>query len=287
MEMRGQGGQNGAGGADGQGAYREPIFDVAQLAHDGAPIRALRTFLGTMASPWTGWLLLRSLETLKMRMTASMKNARYVADFLRDHPRVRKVHYLGHLESDHPLYEVYRRQCTAPGSLIAFEVEDGEAGAFRFLNSLRLVKLAVSLGGTESLAEHPCSMTHADVPAEAKERFGITAGLVPITSSNPRPVKALIVGPCPLAQARMKAVSIVSIWAARSAMMAGLIQERGWDARWGRSKGKGRRGVNPRRRSGSASPTRRPACTGSSHCIPIAGAIARLCSAVWQGAGAE
>ncbi len=143
-----------------------------------APVRALRTFLGTMASPWTGWLLLRSLETLKMRMTASMKNARYVADFLRDHPRVRKVHYLGHLEPDHPLYEVYRRQCTAPGSLIAFEVEGGEAGAFRFLNRLRLVKLAVSLGGTESLAEHPCSMTHADVPAEEKERFGITAGLV-------------------------------------------------------------------------------------------------------------
>lgn len=143
-----------------------------------APVRALRTFFGTMAGPWTGWLLLRSLETLKMRMTASMKNARYVADFLRDHPRVRQVHYLGHLEPGHPMYEVYRRQCVAPGSLIAFEVDDGEAGAFRFLNGLRLVKLAVSLGGTESLAEHPSTMTHADVPAEAKERFGITPGLV-------------------------------------------------------------------------------------------------------------
>jgi methionine-gamma-lyase len=131
-----------------------------------------------MAGPWTGWLLLRSLETLKMRMTASMKNARYVADFLRDHPRVRKVHYLGHLEPEHPMYEVYRRQCAAPGSLIAFEVDGGEAGAFRFLNALSLVKLAVSLGGTESLAEHPASMTHADVSAEAKERYGISAGLV-------------------------------------------------------------------------------------------------------------
>jgi methionine-gamma-lyase len=143
-----------------------------------APVRALRTFLGTMAGPWTGWLLLRSLETLKMRMTASMKNARYVADFLRDHPRVRVVHYLGHLEPGHPMYELYRRQCTAPGSLIAFEVEGGEAGAFRFLNGLTLVKLAVSLGGTESLAEHPFSMTHADVPAEAKLRLGVTEGLV-------------------------------------------------------------------------------------------------------------
>lgn len=143
-----------------------------------APVRGLRTFLGTMAGPWTGWLLLRSLETLKMRMTASMKNARYVADFLRDHPRVRAVHYLGHLESDHRMYATYRRQCTAPGSLIAFEVDDGEPGAFRFLNALSLVKLAVSLGGTESLAEHPYSMTHADVPAEIKERLGVSAGLV-------------------------------------------------------------------------------------------------------------
>jgi methionine-gamma-lyase len=143
-----------------------------------APVRGLRTFLGTMAGPWTGWLLLRSLETLKMRMTASMKNARYVADFLRDHPRVRQVHYLGHLEPDNPMHAVYRRQCSAPGSLIAFEVEGGEAGAFRFLNALTLVKLAVSLGGTESLAEHPHSMTHADVPAAEKERMGVTPGLV-------------------------------------------------------------------------------------------------------------
>ncbi len=143
-----------------------------------APVRGLRTFLGTMAGPWTGWLLLRSLETLKMRMTASMKNARYVADALRDHPRVRRVHYLGHMEETDPMYPVYRRQCTAPGSLIAFEVDGGEPGAFRFLNALQLVRLAVSLGGTESLAEHPFSMTHADVPAEDKLRLGVTPGLV-------------------------------------------------------------------------------------------------------------
>jgi methionine-gamma-lyase len=161
------------------GGHSDLIAGACLGSHEAlAPVRALRTFLGTMASPWTGWLLLRSLETLKMRMTASMKNARYVADFLRDHPRVRRVHYLGHLEPEHPMYEVYRRQCVAPGSLIAFEVDGGEAGAFRFLNALSLVKLAVSLGGTESLAEHPYSMTHADVPAEAKERLGVTAGLV-------------------------------------------------------------------------------------------------------------
>ena len=143
-----------------------------------APVRALRTFMGTMAGPWTGWLLLRSLETLKMRMTAQMKNARYVADFLNDHPKIRGVHYLGLLGEDDPMFGVYRNQCVAPGSLISFDVEGGEPAAFRFLNALQLIKLAVSLGGTESLAEHPATMTHADVPPDEQVRMGITSGMV-------------------------------------------------------------------------------------------------------------
>jgi methionine-gamma-lyase len=142
------------------------------------PVRELRTFMGSMADAWTGWLLLRSLETLKMRMTAQMKNARYVADFLDDHPRVQDVHYLGLLSEDHLMYSVYRRQCSAPGSLLSFEVKGGEPGAFRFLNGLKMVKLAVSLGGTESLAEHPATMTHSDVPPEQQARMGIAPGMV-------------------------------------------------------------------------------------------------------------
>lgn len=142
------------------------------------PVRTLRTFMGTMMSPWSGWLLLRSLETLKMRMTAAMKNARYVADFLAEHPKVQAVHYLGHLAEEAPMFDVYQRQCVAPGSMISFDVVGGEAAAFRFLNALTMVKLAVSLGGTESLAEHPGSMTHADVPAEDQARMGFTPGLV-------------------------------------------------------------------------------------------------------------
>ncbi len=141
-------------------------------------VRALRTFMGTMADPWTGWLLLRSLETLKMRMTAQMKNARYVADVLCDHPKVSTVHYLGLLAEGDPMFALYRRQCAGPGSMMAFEVQGGEEGAFRFLNALQLVKLAVSLGGTESLAEHPGTMTHADVIPEDQQRLGITPGLV-------------------------------------------------------------------------------------------------------------
>jgi methionine-gamma-lyase len=143
-----------------------------------APIRATRTILGTMADPWTGWLLMRSLETLKLRMTSQMKNARYVADFLNDHPAVRKVHYLGFLEEDDPQREIFRRQCEAPGSTFSFELHGGEADAFRFLNRLTLIKLAVSLGGTESLAEHPATMTHADIPRDDQERLGITEGMV-------------------------------------------------------------------------------------------------------------
>ncbi|NNG17851.1 MAG: cystathionine gamma-synthase family protein [Gemmatimonadales bacterium] len=142
------------------------------------PIRVLRTFMGTMTGPWTGWLLMRSLETLKMRMTAAMKNARYVADFLDDHPKVTSVHYLGLIRENDPMFEVYRHQCVGPGSLIAFEVKDGEAGAFRFLNALQLVKLAVSLGGTESLAEHPGTMTHADVPPDDQARMGLSPSMV-------------------------------------------------------------------------------------------------------------
>jgi methionine-gamma-lyase len=143
-----------------------------------AQVKTTRTFFGSMAGPWTGWLLLRSLETLKLRMTSQMKNARYVADFLADHPAVTDVHYLGRLTEADEDFQVYRRQCAGPGSMISFEVNGGEEEAFRVLNALRLIKLAVSLGGTESLAEHPGTMTHSDIPPEEKERMGITPAMI-------------------------------------------------------------------------------------------------------------
>ena len=143
-----------------------------------ARIKTMRTIMGSMAGPWTGWLLLRSLETLKLRMTSQMKNARYVADFLLEHPRVEKVYYLGHLTEDNPQHEVYRRQCLGPGGMMAFDIVGGEAEAFKFLNSLHLFKLAVSLGGTESLAEHPASMTHADVDPEELAKISVSSALV-------------------------------------------------------------------------------------------------------------
>jgi methionine-gamma-lyase len=143
-----------------------------------APIRTLRTFLGTLADPWVGWLLLRSLETLALRMRAQMRGARELAAWLAQHPKVRRVRYFDQLDSGDPMLAVYLKQCSAPGSIISFDLAGGEAEAFRFLNALRLVKLAVSLGGTESLAEHPATMTHADVPLDHQKRFGITPAMV-------------------------------------------------------------------------------------------------------------
>jgi methionine-gamma-lyase len=141
----------------------------------------MRTILGTMADAWTGWLLMRSLETLKLRMTSQMKNAHYIAEFLEGHPKIRKVHYLGFLQPDDPQHGVYERQCLAPGGTFSFEVEGGEAGSFRLLNALKLAKLAVSLGGTETLMQHPATMTHSDIPPDHQAAIGITPGMVRIS----------------------------------------------------------------------------------------------------------
>ena len=144
-------------------------------------VRGLRTFMGNMCSPFTGWLLMRSLETLKPRMDLQAKNAKYIADFLKNHAKVKKVHYLGHLPEDSSQYVIWKKQYSSAGAMVSFIVNGGEKEAFRFLNALRLIKLAVSLGSTESLAEHPATMTHADVSPEDKAKFQITENLVRIS----------------------------------------------------------------------------------------------------------
>lgn len=141
-------------------------------------VKTLRTFLGSMASPHTSWLLLRSLETLKLRMEQQARNAAAVAEFLNDHPAVGKVLYLGNLQPGTRYYDIYRRQYTSPGAMIAFEVAGGEQAAFQFMNSLNLITIAVSLGGTESLIEHPDTMTHAGVCPQLKQELGINGSLV-------------------------------------------------------------------------------------------------------------
>jgi len=141
-------------------------------------IKTLRTFLGNMAGPWTGWLLLRSLETLKVRMECESKNAIQVADFLDHHPNVEHVYYLGLISPEDPQYAIYTKQCLSPGAMVSFDIRGGEKEAFTFLNNLKLIKLAVSLGSTESLAEHPATMTHIDLSEEERQSMSITDKLI-------------------------------------------------------------------------------------------------------------
>lgn len=143
-----------------------------------AQIRSMRTFMGTMADPWTCWLLLRSLETLKPRMQLMSDIAGEVSQFLAGHPKVERIYCLSHLEDNPAQQAIYEKQCQAQGGMISFDVVGGEAEAFRFLNALQIIKLAVSLGGTESLAEHPYTMTHADVSKADKQSVGLTDSLI-------------------------------------------------------------------------------------------------------------
>jgi len=145
------------------------------------PIKTLRSVVGSMAGPWTAWLLLRSLETLKLRMTCQEENAVHVAKFVAEQPNVERVYYLGNLKEGDPQYKIYQNQCLSAGAMISFDIAGGEPEAFRFLNSLQLFKLAVSLGATESLAEHPASMTHADIPPEERSKMGITDKMIRIS----------------------------------------------------------------------------------------------------------
>jgi methionine-gamma-lyase len=142
-------------------------------------VKVLRTFLGNMAGPWTAWLLMRSLETLKARMDIQAFNAERIAHFLNHHPRVEKVYYLGNLTPEHAeQYNIYQKQCLSNGAMISFDVQGREKEAFKFLNSLKLIKLAVSLGSTESLAQHPATMTHVDLDFDHRQSLSITEKMV-------------------------------------------------------------------------------------------------------------
>lgn len=145
------------------------------------PMKALRGAIGNQIDPHTCWMTLRSLETLKIRMEKATDNAKIIAEYLRDHAKVDKVHYLGFLEPGSAAQTVYERQCLAPGSTFAFDVKGGQAEAFRFLNALSVLKLAVSLGGTETLISHPASTTHSGVPKDLREIAGVKDSLCRIS----------------------------------------------------------------------------------------------------------
>ncbi len=142
------------------------------------PIKMLRTIFGNMLEPYSAWLLLRSLETAKLRMTCSRKNAEKVAEWLSHHPKVSRVFYPGYMD-DPEQKRICDRQHEGGGALLSFELTEGrEEAAFRFLNAVRLAHLAVSLGANETLVQHPASMTHSDVPPERQREMGITPSMV-------------------------------------------------------------------------------------------------------------
>ncbi len=145
------------------------------------PIRMMRNTIGTITDPNSAWMLLRSLETLELRMTRAGENAAKVCAFFRDHSKIESVGYLGFLEEGSRQADIYRRHCTGAGSTFSLYLKGGEREAFAFLDALKIAKLAVSLGGTETLASAPAAMTHLSVPDARKAALGISDNLVRIS----------------------------------------------------------------------------------------------------------
>jgi methionine-gamma-lyase len=141
-------------------------------------LRLLRTTWGNHLDPYTSWLVLRSLESVAVRTERAMSNARGVAEYLRDHPKVAGVTYLGFLAEGTRQRSVYDRQCKAAGSTFSFHLHGSEAEAFRMLDQLKLMKMAVSLGGSETLICHSASTTHYAVAPEQRLAGGITDGTI-------------------------------------------------------------------------------------------------------------
>ncbi|PWB81700.1 MAG: methionine gamma-lyase [Methylocystaceae bacterium] len=151
---------------------------VVGKAADLKPIRAMRSAIGTQLDPHSCWMLSRSLETLSLRMRRAASNAAIVADYLSRHPKVARVHYPPLLPDDHPARRLMERQSSSAGSTFSFKVEGGQKEAFAFLNRLQVFKLAVSLGGTESLICHPTTTVHSGLTEEARREIGITPSLI-------------------------------------------------------------------------------------------------------------
>jgi len=145
---------------------------------DLKPIRALRGAIGTQLDPHSCWMLSRSLETLSLRMERAAANAAKVAAFLSEHPKVARVHYPPLLPAGHPTRQLMERQSRSAGSTFSFEVHGQQAETFAFLNRLQVFKLAVSLGGTESLICHPATTVHSGLTEEARREIGITPALI-------------------------------------------------------------------------------------------------------------
>ncbi len=139
-------------------------------------VQFLLNAMGTCASPFDCWLVLRGIETLPVRMRQHEENAFAVANYLLGHPGVKRVFYPG-LES-HPGYEIAKRQMRGFGGVVSFELKEGVEAVNSFLRRIKVFSLAESLGGVASLAEHPATMSHASMPKDYREKVGITDELI-------------------------------------------------------------------------------------------------------------
>jgi cystathionine gamma-lyase len=139
-------------------------------------LRFLQNSIGAVPGPFDCWLVLRGIKTLAVRMQRIQENSMAIAQWLTKHPRVQRVLYPG--LAGHPNHELAKEQASGFGGMISFEIDADEAGASDVLAKLRLFAIAESLGGVESLAEHPAIMTHASVPKSIRAELGITEGLI-------------------------------------------------------------------------------------------------------------
>lgn len=142
-----------------------------------ATMKATRTIFGTMADPHTAWLLLRSLETYPVRVEAAEQKALKVARFLQEHSAVEELFFPG-FSQDADQQSRFQTHCLGHGSLMSFTVRGSREAAYHVLDRLRVVRLAVSLGSTESLAEHPRTHTHSDIAPADLDRFGVSEGMI-------------------------------------------------------------------------------------------------------------
>jgi methionine-gamma-lyase len=144
-------------------------------------IKSFRSVTGATTDPFCCWMLSRSLETVDIRMRKCAENATKIAEFLNDHPKVESVVYPALLKEGDPQYDIYKKQCTGPGALISFYIKGGKKEAFTVLNGVEICRLAVSLGGTETLIQHPRRMTHSEVPEDMCRKVGITDSMIRIS----------------------------------------------------------------------------------------------------------
>ncbi|HWA05624.1 MAG TPA: aminotransferase class I/II-fold pyridoxal phosphate-dependent enzyme, partial [Ignavibacteria bacterium] len=149
---------------------------VAKTQEMYKKLRSMMTALGCNLDPHQSYLVIRGLKTLAIRIDRAQQNAQKIAEYLEKHPKVEWVRYPG-LPS-HPQYELAKKQMDGPGALISFGLKGGFEAGKTMMNNVKISILAVSLGGVESLIEHPASMTHSKVTKEDKLKAGITDGLV-------------------------------------------------------------------------------------------------------------